>query len=515
MKGEGLDGGGVEQFMRTVNGNATQSLGKSMKSGFWRRQWTKRAARQTKRLHGIPWGIIAIVLLATVVAPTLADVQLAQIFPDFLHDLQESIIVIFTLTSLMIIWESLAAWRIPPLPSPAEDLPLPPCTAIIAAYLPNEQDIILETLQHMLGPVDVPRELFQVILAYNTPENLPIEAVLWDMAARDPRLCVLRVEGSRSKAENVNAALQAATGEIVAVYDADHLPDPDCFRKAWRWLARGYHVVQGRCVIRNYAENWLTRTVAVEFDSIYAISHQGRSNISKTAIFGGSNGYWRRDALRDVGMNGAMLTEDIDSSVRTLLAGRRMIHDRSILSFELAPTEPKHWFFQRKRWAQGWLEVTLVHIRALMRTPHLTLGQKVLWFYLLAWREIYPLLAMQFFPLVFTGWWLARPLDWFGTPLLLGTSILNLTTGLFQTWVTYQRASREGRRTLGRWFFVYGLGSLVYTTVKTTVTLVAQYGHLRRDRAWVTTPRTPPAEAPPAQEPPRVLASCESQSNKP
>ena len=177
-----------------------------------------------------------------------------------------------------------------------------------------------------------------MILAYNTPESLPIENVLRDLAAHDSRFCLLRVEESRSKAENVNAALAVATGEIVAVYDADHLPEPDCFRKAWRWLARGYHVVQGRCVIRNFAENWLTRTVAVEFDSIYAISHQGRSNISGTAIFGGSNGYWRRDALRAVGMNPAMLTEDIDSSVRTLLAGRRLIHDRSILSLELAPT---------------------------------------------------------------------------------------------------------------------------------------------------------------------------------
>ena len=154
----------------------------------------------------------------------------------------------------------------------------------------------------------------------------------------------------------------------MAVYDADHLPEAQCFRKAWRRLAQGYHVVQGRCVIRNYAENWLTRTVAVEFDSIYAVSHQGRSNMSGTAIFGGSNGYWRRDALRDVGMNPAMLTEDIDSSVRTLLAGRRLIHDRSIVSYELAPTQPRHWFFQRKRWAQGWLEVTLAYLKALLES---------------------------------------------------------------------------------------------------------------------------------------------------
>ena len=462
-----------------------------MISEFWRRQWAKRAARKATRLRGVPWGSIALVLLAVVALPTVLDVQWARAFPTFLHGLRLFIIVVYTVTSVMVVWESLAAWRLPPLPAPGAEGDLPACTAVVVAYLPNEQDIILETLQHMLGRVDVPEERFQVILAYNTPEALPVEDVLRDMAAHDRRLCLLRVAGSRSKAENVNAALEIATGEVVAVYDADHLPEPACFRKAWRRLAQGYHVVQGRCVIRNYAENWLTRTVAVEFDSIYAVSHQGRSNMSGTAIFGGSNGYWRRDALRDVGMNPAMLTEDIDASVRTLLAGRRLIHDRSIVSFELAPTQPKHWFHQRKRWAQGWLEVTLAYVRALLASPHLTSGQKLLWLYLLAWREVYPVLGMQFFPLVIAAWWLSRPLHWFGTPLLIATSLLNLTVGLFQTWVTYQRASDEDRPSLRTWFLVYGLFSLVYTTVKTTVTLVAQLGHLRRDRAWVTTPRHP------------------------
>lgn len=37
-----------------------------------------------------------------------------------------------------------------------------------------------------------------------------------------------------------------------------------------------------------------------------------------------------------------------------------------------------------------------------------------------------------------------------------------------------------------------GLFSLVYTNLKVLVTLVAQVGHLQRDREWVTTPRAGP-----------------------
>lgn len=467
-----------------------------MQSEFWRRQRIRRAERQRSRDKGIPWSILIFLLLATVALPTVADVALARVHPQFLRGLQWFLIVLYSFASIMMLWEGICALRLPLAPPEPTSEEMPCCTALIAAYLPNEQDIILETVLHMLGTIALPKEKFQVLLAYNTPETLPIEKVLQDLADHDSRLCLRRVEGSHSKAENVNAAIADATGEIIAIYDADHLPEARCFHKAWRWLSNGYQVVQGRCVIRNHNENWLTRTVAVEFDIIYAVSHQGRSTLSHTAIFGGSDGYWQAEALRAVGMNGAMLTEDIDSSVRTLLAGRHLIHDRTICSFELAPARPRHWFFQRKRWSQGWLEVTLRYQHDLLRSRHLNALQKFIWFYLLGWREVYPLLSMQFYPLIFASWWMHYPLHWFRPGWFLATSLFNLTSGLWVLGIAARCASREGRRGLSAWYFIYGVFSLVYTTLKTFVTLVAQYAHATCDTTWVTTPRAPESSAP-------------------
>jgi len=42
-----------------------------------------------------------------------------------------------------------------------------------------------------------------------------------------------------AKTNYSNAALAYATGEFTAVFDADHQPDPDSFRRAWRWIAAG------------------------------------------------------------------------------------------------------------------------------------------------------------------------------------------------------------------------------------------------------------------------------------
>ena len=96
--------------------------------------------------------------------------------------------------------------------------------------------------------------------------------------------------------------------------------------------------MQGHCVVRNGDASWVARLVAVEFEAIYAVSHPGRARLHGFGIFGGSNGYWRTESLRQIRMQGAMLTEDIDSSMRSLLDGFSIVSDPGLISTELAPT---------------------------------------------------------------------------------------------------------------------------------------------------------------------------------
>lgn len=96
----------------------------------------------------------------------------------------------------------------------------PRATAIVAAQLPSESATVVDTVTVLLEH-DYPGVL-QVIVAYNSPENHPIESALDEIAALDPRLSLLRVEGSTSKAECVSAALEHASGEFVGIFDADN-----------------------------------------------------------------------------------------------------------------------------------------------------------------------------------------------------------------------------------------------------------------------------------------------------
>lgn len=364
--------------------------------------------------------------------------------------------------------------------------PLPRCSLMIAAYLPNEQDIILETLRHILNSIQRPAAGLEIILAYNTPIDLPIEDDLQLFAQLHPELKLLRVEGSHSKAENLNAALALVTGDIVCILDADHHPAPDCFFRAWRWLEQDYDVVQGRNVIRNHHHNLLTQNIAVEFESLYGVSHPAKSFLTDSTIFGGSNGFWRTDVLKQIRFNPTRLTEDIDATMRTLLSGYRIVHDRSIIATELAPIDFDSFWFQRKRWAQGWLEVSFIYQRRVWKSKHFSLIQKLYWTYLLYYGVIYSLFALQILPLILSLFLFHGYLPSSDNTYLWFCTLITFFSGFYQTAVTMKVAA-DRYPTL--YFAQHAVLIFIYTTLKNMIAIVAFYDHLHGHNHWVVTPR--------------------------
>ncbi len=384
-------------------------------------------------------GLIALVLpfaLYTVLAANGLDITpIAYII----------VVLALLITAYLILVEGFKALRrIDPPEEPGATYP--PASAIIAAYLPNEAATVVETIEAFLR-LTYPGQL-QVILAYNTPRDLPMELVLRELARRDQRFVPLRVAGSTSKAQNVNAA-------------------------------------------RNGDESWVARMIAVEFEAIYAASHPGRARLHNFGIFGGSNGYWKTDLLRQTRMHGFMLTEDIDSSIRIIEAGHKIASDPYLISRELATTTLKALWNQRMRWAQGWFQVSLRHIWRGLRSQRLSFRQKLGFVHLLAWREIYPWLSFQMVPIIaFWAWRLGGPdrIDWF-VPIFVLTTLFTQSAAIGQTLFAYRLAAPEIRRRR-RWFVFYLLASfLFYTPFKNLIAMVAQIKEALGERQWKVTPR--------------------------
>lgn len=237
---------------------------------------------------------------------------------------------------------------------------------VIVAYLPNEQDIIMDRIDYACTKLEYPVDRIRINIVYNTPVPIqPLEDEMWEAAAKYPQLRIIKVEGSTSKADNLNYYLSLDTGsDITAIYDCDHYMHPH----GPRWAIERFimdkekvDIVQGRCIVFNTAASFLTSLISIEFDKIYAVSHPGRATIWGFGLFTGSNGYWRTPLLREMKMDESMLTEDIDSALRVVARGCKTVHDLNVVSYELAPTTFGAFWKQRLRWAQGWAQASLKH----------------------------------------------------------------------------------------------------------------------------------------------------------
>ena len=211
----------------------------------------------------------------------------------------------------------------------------------------------------------------------------------------------MAVAGSTSKAENVNAALAVATGEIIAVFDADHHPEPGGFERAWPTLAAGADVVQGRCAVR-LGDRLPSAIVAAEIRADVRSQPPGSGPGSDGfGIFGGSNAFWRAAALRRHRLDPTMLTEDIDVSMRVRslpAAGSPSTpawspgNSRRRRSPPCATREPAGPSSARR---------SITHLRGLVGSRRLTLRQRAGAVILFAWGPMYTWLSGLAAPMLF------------------------------------------------------------------------------------------------------------------
>ncbi len=437
----------------------------------------------------IEWDKIFEVLFVLIILPTFIFYLIGLCQPDFLKYTYYFLVWLLIYQAALSYMYSFIAFRrrmFKELPT-AKHIPVPKTTFIISAYLPNEVDVIEETLLNILECIHRPEGGIEVILAYNTPHMEGIEPRLRGLAYKWPELILANAYNSKSKSENLNYALEISSGEMIVLLDADHLVAVDCLKRAWRWLDEGYAAVQGRCKIRNGKENAVTALIEVEFEAVYGVSHYAKSKLFDSAIFGGANGYWRGSVIKKLKFKSKRLTEDIDTTLRAILQGKRIVHDRSIISTELAPDTLTGLWFQRKRWAQGWFQCSLRYQRAILKNKFLNFFQKFMWTTLLMLGVIDNIMSYFLFPAVFAFWLIKGRVELPMNGFIWFALFFVILSGPFESLVSYKNASLP-RAPAGRYLY-YAFCAFWFTVYKKMIQMVAIRDELLGHKEWVISQR--------------------------
>ena len=125
------------------------------------------------------------------------------------------------------------------------------------------------------------------------------------------------------KAGALDAGLKVARGRLVAIFDADFVPQPEFLKKTVPYFAnQKVAMVQARWTHLNQDYSLLTKVQSILLDAHFVLEHGARNRSGRFFNFNGTAGVWRPEAIMSGGgWQHDTLTEDLDLSYRTQLKG--------------------------------------------------------------------------------------------------------------------------------------------------------------------------------------------------
>lgn len=333
-------------------------------------------------------------------------------------------------------------------PDPAmifEDVALPRVTVQLPLF--NEK-YVCERLIDAVCAIDYPADRLQIqVLDDSTDDTADLArraVAMWRERGVDIEF-IHRIDRTGYKAGALAAGLLTASGELVAVFDADFLPQPDFLRRTVHFFSNErVGMVQARWEHLNREYSLLTRAQAVLLDGHFVIEHTARNRSGRFFNFNGTAGVWRRSTIEDAGgWDHDTLTEDLDLSYRAQLKGWEFVFLRDLAVPSELPVEMSALKSQQHRWAKGSIQTARKLLPTILRSEqpfkikmeafyHLTAN--VAYLFLVGLALLMPVATLI---RLHEGWWITLFVD---LPIFMGA-----TFSICLFYWTSQRELGHGR----------------------------------------------------------------------
>jgi cellulose synthase/poly-beta-1,6-N-acetylglucosamine synthase-like glycosyltransferase len=279
-------------------------------------------------------------------------------------------------------------------PGPALD-PLPVVTIQLPLY--NEM-YVADRLIEAVCRIEYPREKLEIqVLDDSTDETRGIaELAVRRFVTEGVDIKYLhRTDRRGFKAGALEAGLQTARGEFIAIFDADFIPSSDFLTRLMPHFSDAkVAMVQARWGHINQDYSLLTKIQSILLDGHFVLEHGGRHRSGRFFNFNGTAGIWRRVAIDDGGgWQHDTLTEDLDLSYRTQLRGWRFVFVSDVIAPAEVPVEMNAFKSQQFRWAKGSIQTCRKLLPRILRAD-LPLGVKAEAFFHLTANFNYPFMCV-------------------------------------------------------------------------------------------------------------------------
>ncbi len=205
------------------------------------------------------------------------------------------------------------------------DLNNPKEVPFVTIQLPVYNELyVMERLLDNIGKIEYPKDKLEIqVLDDSTDESFELtKACIEKLENKGFDIKhVHRTNREGFKAGALKAGLEKAKGDLIAIFDADFLPQKDwLFKTIPHFSDAEIGVVQTRWGHINRNHSILTKVQAFALDAHFTIEQVGRNSKGHFINFNGTAGVWRKTCILDAGnWEGDTLTEDLDLSYRAQL----------------------------------------------------------------------------------------------------------------------------------------------------------------------------------------------------
>ena len=216
----------------------------------------------------------------------------------------------------------------------------------------------------------------------------------WRAAGFDITL-MHRTDRTGYKAGALAEGMKQATGDFIAIFDADFIPKPDILRNVVdHFTDNNVGMVQVRWDHLNRDASLLTKSQAIFLDGHFVIEHTARNRSGRFMHFNGTAGVWRRATIDDAGgWQHDTLTEDLDLSYRAQLKGWQFVYLPQYAAPAELPPEILAFKQQAHRWTKGSVQVGVKLLPRILRS-NLPWSIKSEAFFHLTNTVVYPLMVV-------------------------------------------------------------------------------------------------------------------------
>lgn len=356
------------------------------------------------------------------------------------------------------------------------------------------ENYVVERLIHNIVKLDYPREQieFQVLDDSTDDSILKTARIIQDYQEEGIDIKhIWRKKRIAFKAGALKEGLKTASGDYLAIFDADFMPSPEWLKKVLpHFHTNKVGVVQTRWGHLNRHHSLLTEIQAFALDFHFTLEQVGRNTAQHFINFNGTAGIWRKECIIDAGnWHGDTLTEDLDLSYRAQLKDWKFIYLEDVVTPAELPIAMSAARSQQFRWNKGAAENFRKNFKKVVGNNTLSFRSKC--------HSFFHLLNSSMFLIILSLALISIPVLYIKAShpelrvLFYILSVLGISTILFILvyWTSYRKINTGGKVNFFKFIRLFLLFFSVAMGLSLHNSIAVLEGHLGKKSAFIRTPK--------------------------